>query len=243
MATRRMIHNKISRSEQVNNLTYKAALLFTWMITHADDEGRIKGGATSIRGTVFPLRELKDNEVEEMLCEIQRQGLIHRWKDNNGTYIEFPTWYDHQTLQKDRTKPSKIPAYSREDSMMDTESFQNDSTLETQDNVNENKSTEVNEIEKNGKERESGGEPTPDPKTYSPIGYAEHQAKRAWSIFKDTPDVFLSRYLSVARAGIRWSIISAITNEINQDDTIINKGKEFEKRSQKLLNKTSTEKE
>ena len=235
MATRRMIHNKISRSEQVNNLSFEAALLFTWMITHGDDEGRLKGGAASVRATVFPMKELKNEDVERMLHEIESQGLIYRWSDKKGTYIEFPTWFDHQTLQNDRTKPSKIPAYPGNVSELDTNGFQNDSTLETQDKITENKRTETNEIEESVKERESEGKPVLNPNSYVPNGIAEHQAKRAWTIFKDSPEVFESRYLSLARSRVRWSIISAITNEINQDDSIQNKGEEFEKRTKKLL--------
>ncbi|MCL5125318.1 MAG: hypothetical protein M1511_12625 [Deltaproteobacteria bacterium] len=197
----------------------------------------MKGGPTSIRGTVFPLRELKDSDVEKMLEEIQTQGLIHRWSDERGTYIEFPTWYDHQTLQNDRTKPSKIPPYPGDDSKMDTAKLQNDSSLETQDNVTEDNQTDTKVIKNRGKEREQEGKPTLDPNKYTPIGIAEHQAKRAWSIFKDSPEVFESRYLSFARAGVRWSIISAITNEINQDSSIQNKGEEFERRMSEYVHK------
>ena len=45
MAISRMLHKSISHSIQVNRLSPEARLLFTWMIPHADDEGRIKGEA------------------------------------------------------------------------------------------------------------------------------------------------------------------------------------------------------
>ncbi len=127
MPTKRMLHTKISVSEQVNNLSFEAALLYTWMISHADDDGGLKGSAASVRASVFPMRELKNEAVENMLQEIVNQKLIYRWSDENGTYIELPSWKNHQTLQNDRYKPSKLPSYKDHVSKMDTDRFQNDS--------------------------------------------------------------------------------------------------------------------
>lgn len=55
MAKARMIHKKISASTQVNRLTLPARLLFSWMIPHADDEGRIKGEPEYIKAVVVPM--------------------------------------------------------------------------------------------------------------------------------------------------------------------------------------------
>lgn len=235
MPTRRMIHNKISRSEQVNNLSFEAALLYTWMITHADDEGKLKGSSASVRATVFPMKELKNEDVEKLLQEIVDQDLIYRWKDEYGTYIEFPTWFKHQTLQKDRIKESQILSYREYVSKVETGDIQNDSVLETQDNTTQDNETQCNQsesnvIEKKRTERESEGKLPLIPNEYVPSGIVEHQLKRAWTLFKDSDEVFESRYLAVAKAGVRWSVVSAVTNEISRDETIQDKGKEFEKR-------------
>ncbi len=244
MANRRMISKGICTSEQVNNLSLESALLFTWLIPHADDDGRIKGSAASVRGNVFPMKEFTVDDIEKMLQEIQEQGLIWRWSDDDGIYIEFPKWLVHQKIRRDRYTPSELPPYKDHVSKMDTNGTPNGNHSDTQDNTVEENKVEENVIEESVGERESEGEPTLDPNAYSPNGVAEYHAKRAWSIFKDTPDVFVSRYLAVARAGVRWSMILAITNEINQDDSIQSKGEEFEIRIKKYLpkNKTSIEK-
>lgn len=244
MANRRMISKGICTSEQVNNLSLESALLFTWLIPHADDDGRLKGSAASVRGNVFPMKEFTVDDVEKMLQEIQKQGLIWRWSDDDGIYIEFPKWLVHQKIRRDRYTSSELPSYKDHVSQMDTNGIPNDNHSDTQDNTVDDSKIEGNVIEESVGERESEGEPTLDPNTYSPIGIAEFHAKRSWSIFKDSPDVFESRYLAVARAGVRWGVIAAITNEINQDDSIQDKGEEFEKRTIKLFtkNKTSIEK-
>lgn len=245
MANRRMISKSICTSEQVNSLPIECELLFTWMVTIADDDGRLKGSAASVRGNVFPMKDYSVEQVEEMLLLIEKAGLIWRWADENGTYIEFPKWLAHQEIRKDRYHPSKLPSYQSYVNQMDTSGIPSDNHSDTQDNTVEESRVEGNVIENTLRERESEGKPPLNPNTHSLSGIAEHQAKRAWSLFNDSPDVFVSRYLSVARAGVKWSTIYAITNEINKDDSIQNKGEEFEKRTQAYLpkNKISTEKE
>jgi len=55
MAKARMLHKKISVSVQINKLTLPARLLFTWMIPHADDEGKLKGDIEFIKAMVVPM--------------------------------------------------------------------------------------------------------------------------------------------------------------------------------------------
>ena len=55
MAKARMLHKKISISLQVNSLPLPAKLLFTWLIAHTDDEGRILGSPKYIKATVVPM--------------------------------------------------------------------------------------------------------------------------------------------------------------------------------------------
>lgn len=246
MPTRRMIHNKISRSEQVNNLSVEAALLFTWMITHADDEGKLKGSSASVRATVFPMKELKNEDVEKLLQEIVDQDLIYRWSDEHGTYIEFPTWFKHQTLQKDRTKESLILSYRDYVSKMETGDIQNDFMMETQDNITQDNQTEENiiqgkEIENLLRERKYEGEPALIKNTTQLQGFGEHAAYRAWSLLDhENVELLEKRYLKIARNGAPTGKIILVAQEINKDDSILDKGKEFEKRMKNYMTKDKT---
>lgn len=111
MAISRMIHKKISVSSQVNALSPKAALLYTWMITHADDDGRIKGDASTVKAIVVPMRTWSVLQVEKLIKEITSQNLVTRWEDRGQTYIEFPTWKEYQHIRADRYKESVFPKY------------------------------------------------------------------------------------------------------------------------------------
>jgi hypothetical protein len=105
MAKGRMLRKKISVSEQVNDLSLKAALIFTWMISHTDDFGRLLGNARKVKGIVAPLRDdISVADVEKSLQEMHDKGLIIRYKFNNDYYIQFPEFESHQIGLNKRTK-------------------------------------------------------------------------------------------------------------------------------------------
>lgn len=110
MANRRMIAKSISISEQVNDLNDFTALLFSWMIPHADDWGVLPGSAKKIKALVIPLRQQTPEEVENALTEMERVGLIWRYEADGTKYIQFKTWETHQEGLHKRSKP-KFPLF------------------------------------------------------------------------------------------------------------------------------------
>lgn len=109
MASGRMLKNSISLNERVNELSIPAMLIYTWMISHADDFGRMRGTAKHIRAAVVPMRDdLTADLVEGCLCEMSAKGLIQRYEVKGEIYIQFPSWDEHQTGLHKRTK-SKFP--------------------------------------------------------------------------------------------------------------------------------------
>ncbi len=241
MANRRMINKSISTSEQVNSLPLECQLLFTWMITHADDDGRMKGSAITVRGLVFPLKEFSVQEVEEMLQKLQEVGLIWRWSSDNTTYIEFPTWKKHQQIRSDRYHESELPSYESYANQKDTNGIQDDNHDDTQYKVVEDNAVQGNEEKNILREWESEGEPTPS-FSYTPKSLSEHAALRAWNTFdKEHPELLESRYLPPARSGVKTTVLQTITNDLIKDHTITDKGKEFEKRVKQFMEKNSIE--
>lgn len=109
MASGRILKTQISLSEQVNDLPLDAALLFTWMIPHADDFGRMCGSARKIKAQVVPMRDdFSAASVERCLLEMRAAQLIDRYEVSGELYIQFPRWEEHQSGLHKRTK-SKIP--------------------------------------------------------------------------------------------------------------------------------------
>lgn len=96
MSRRRYISTEISVDRRINELSDFAALLYTWMIAHADDDGAITSDPDEIAWTVIPGRRKKRSQVEEALQEIKDQGLL--LPDGDGQLL-FPSasFYRYQT--------------------------------------------------------------------------------------------------------------------------------------------------
>ncbi|MGN6347073.1 MAG: conserved phage C-terminal domain-containing protein [Candidatus Nitrosocosmicus sp.] len=112
MATGRMVRNQISVSPQVNDLSLKGALLFTWLIPHADDFGRLYANPRRIKAKVVPMRDdITSQDIEECLNEMMEKGLINIYENNEEKFLELTGFDRHQDgLQK--RSPSAIPAPS-----------------------------------------------------------------------------------------------------------------------------------
>lgn len=107
---RRMIYSKIWTSQQVGHLTPQARLLYIGMITLADDDGRLVGDPSYLRGQVFPYdSSMTIDDVILLRNEILTAGLIDSYKIDNFDYIQHPNWSEYQVIRGDLYKPSKLP--------------------------------------------------------------------------------------------------------------------------------------
>ena len=241
MATRRMLHNKISRSLQVNRLSLEAQLLFTWLISHADDEGRLYGEPEYIKGTVVPLKESwTSKEVGGYLVEIEKQGLIYYWQDSDRTIIQFVKWLEHQKIRKDRLQHSLLPSYLKPyDNQTPTNRQPSVNQMTAQANRTEDSKEEIKKSEANSfanKSIKSIGtvlkeRTTPDLLETNITNRHEAAAFQAWKVLEPENKASLqTTYLNAVRKGARAEIIFQWMSEIKQDRTIKNPGKVFNKK-------------
>lgn len=114
-ARARMLSPTISVSERVNALGLKGALLYSWMISHADDQGRLTGKAEIIKATIVPLLDdISIEDIREALTEMEALNLIKRYKigespkTKGDTAIQLLDWYEFQALRD--PQPSRYPA-------------------------------------------------------------------------------------------------------------------------------------
>ena len=98
-AESRLIYNSISTSERVASLKVKGALLFTWLITHTDSQGRMQGKPKVIKQLVVPfLDEITVENVTECINLMEAQKLIICYADSKGRQlIQIADWWDWQT--------------------------------------------------------------------------------------------------------------------------------------------------
>lgn len=229
MAKARMLHKSISVSEQVSNLSLPSQLLFTWLIPHADDEGRIKGNPKYIKVMVVPSLDWKPEQIHEYLEEIAKQGLVYYWNVDGQQYIEFPNWKRYQYIAKDRFHKSELPAYVDSSS---TSRIQGVDNLKTEANVSEMNKEEI----KKSEVKHFADKSFLDPDSYEIKSNEEYAAYMAWKKLEpDNKAAFYTTYLPAAKKGVSADTIHRFASETHQDKTVENKGSVFQSKVKSVI--------
>ena len=233
MAKARMLHKKISVSVQVNKLTLPAKLLFTWMISHADDEGKLKGDIEFIKAMVVPMTKWSFKKIKGYLMEMKNQELIYYWQENDEWLIEFIKWDEHQTIRKDRLIPSNLPSYPKENDNLVVDTRQPADNQEPaqangiESNTREFNKSESNEIG-NADKPYKGSEVVVSPKNFEPSSEGEVAALEAWEkLDRGHPWAFGTTYLNALRKGLPTRMFYQFVSEIQQDNSIKKPGAVF----------------
>jgi len=100
MARKRMIDPRIWDSEQVMSLTARQFKLYIFLISQADDEGRLKLSIPLFVSRVFPLDPCEYEELMDDVKCLHECGLIRLYCKDKGTYIAHPNWKVYQTINK-----------------------------------------------------------------------------------------------------------------------------------------------
>jgi len=112
MARGRMIDNCISTSETVNDLTVREAFIYTWIIPHLDDWGRISGSPRTLKAKIFPMKkEITIKYIEQALAKFKEWGLF-LWEEVDGVIVlqqPFEKFNEHQHISDKKRSGSKYP--------------------------------------------------------------------------------------------------------------------------------------
>lgn len=100
--------------EALGRCSVPARLLFVGIITQADDVGRFRSAPALLRSAIFPYDDIASREVDEMLAELEREGLIRRYAAKGESFGDLPGWSRHQRVS--HPSDSGIPPYNPEDS-------------------------------------------------------------------------------------------------------------------------------
>ena len=116
-AESRLIYNSISTSERVSSLGAKGALLYTWLITHCDTQGRMQGKPTVAKQLVVPfIDEVTVEDVEKALELMEQQKLVKRYEDDTGRpLLQVLDWWEWQTGLKYKAPSHYQPPNGWED--------------------------------------------------------------------------------------------------------------------------------
>lgn len=110
MAEKRMLSKVISVSEKVNMLPeIFDMLLFTWMIPHADDYGRLPGSPAKVKALVVPMLEKSLLHVKQSLDRLEDQKLIVRYEAAGESVIQIVDNEKHQQGLKGKKSKYSAP--------------------------------------------------------------------------------------------------------------------------------------
>ncbi|OGG29415.1 hypothetical protein A2971_03955 [Candidatus Gottesmanbacteria bacterium RIFCSPLOWO2_01_FULL_46_21] len=209
------------------------------MIAHGDDEGKLKGDIDTVRGLVVPLMGWSVKKVHSYVLELQKQGLIYYWQENNEWFIEFVKWTDYQYIQKDRFKRSTLPKYNKDSvSNLDTDRIQADNTSSPQAKLSEMKlkKIKISEANTENKPSQNNENSLVDPRTFQPSNEGEVAAWEAWNQLEHTNLMaFKVTYLTALSKGLPAENFYQFVSEIKQDNTIKNPGAVFNNKVQTYL--------
>lgn len=112
MPVGRMLLKSISESSKMPKLkTDGARLLYTWLLSHLDCNGRFSGDPLVINGKIFTRLNKSTKEVEEYLKDLERIGSIKRYRINGDIFLWVPDFEDKQpSLRKEREAATSYPA-------------------------------------------------------------------------------------------------------------------------------------
>jgi hypothetical protein len=153
MARGRMIDNCISISERINDLSLREAFIYTWIIPHLDDWGRISGSPRTLKALIFPMKkEISIKNIEDTLTKFKELGLF-LWEEVNGEMVlqmPFKEFNSHQSISEAKRAKSKYPEIIEEikhknDIPQETPEIpKNPQENPAQDNIREDKLREDN---------------------------------------------------------------------------------------------------
>lgn len=108
MARIRTLKPEMPGHPTIAKLSRDARLLFVWLITDADDEGRFVAAAKRLAGQLYPLDDdVTATDVLIWLGELIDCGLVAMYEHDGATYGEIVGWADHQKISK--PSPSRLP--------------------------------------------------------------------------------------------------------------------------------------
>ena len=103
----RIIKESICVSDSIDSLAWFEEVLFYRLIVVCDDYGRFDGRIPIIKGKCFPLKDLRNGDIEKALDKLSAVGMVEKYEVQGRPYLQLIAWERHQQI---RAHKSKYPA-------------------------------------------------------------------------------------------------------------------------------------
>lgn len=103
----RIIKESICSNEQLDQLSPFEETFFYRLIVNADDFGRMDGRPSILRARLFPLKTLRDDQIEKALASLTSVELVSRYTVHGKPFVRLLGWERNQQI---RAKKSRYPS-------------------------------------------------------------------------------------------------------------------------------------
>ena len=103
----RILKESICYSENIEKLTQFQENFFYRLIVNCDDYGRMDARPKVLASKLYPLKDIRLNQISDALHALTSAELITIYEENGHPFLQMNTWDRHQTI---RAKKSKYPA-------------------------------------------------------------------------------------------------------------------------------------
>jgi 5-methylcytosine-specific restriction endonuclease McrA len=127
MARKRMIDPGIWDSVQAMSLTPAQFKLYIYLISAADDCGRLKWTPTIYRARVYPFNDYTQEAFDKDLEHLSEIGLVIQYQVDEDKYLHHPNWKRYQKIN--HPTKSNLPKSPIEDDNSDDEESKSDDSF------------------------------------------------------------------------------------------------------------------
>ena len=111
----RILKESICTSDNLDKLSAFQETVFYRLIVNCDDFGRFDARPKLLASKLFPLKEIRINQIQAALRALTSAGLVILYEVDGKPYLQMKTWDKHQQI---RTKKSKFPGVEDKNSTL-----------------------------------------------------------------------------------------------------------------------------
>ena len=103
----RILKESICTSEEIDKLSLFEEVCFYRLLVNCDDFGRLDARPKVLVSKLFPLRDVRTEQIESALLSLASAGLVSLYEVGGKPFMQIVTWGRHQQT---RATKSKYPA-------------------------------------------------------------------------------------------------------------------------------------
>lgn len=103
----RILKESICTSETIEQLSPIEEIAFYRLLVNCDDYGRMDGRPSILKARLFPLRDIRLDQISAILNKLASAELVTLYEVDGKPFIQTAKWEKHQQI---RAKKSKFPA-------------------------------------------------------------------------------------------------------------------------------------